>query len=210
MRIALFGGTRGTGRLVMMQALEAGWGVKALARNPEAMPPEAGVEVIAGDALDPGAVIRTITGCDAVVSCLGPALKSKQDRASRGTVCTQFTRSLLPAMEKFSISRLVVVSTLGVGETKHQIPLLMRPVFATIMRSMITDREGQEALIRQSSLDWTIIRPGGLTDTTQPHAPRIGTDTETTAGAISRDAVASFIIQEVKDGTYRHQTPYIT
>ncbi len=210
MRIALFGGTRGTGRLVLLHALEAGWGVKVLARNPEAVPPEAGVEVIPGDALDPGAVIRTITGCDAVVSCLGPAFKSKTDRAVRGTLCTQFTRSLLPAMEKFSVTRLIVVSSLGVGETRQQIPLLMRPVFATVMRPMIADREVQESLVTHSKLDWTIIRPGGLTDTPQVGEPHIGTDTEMMARAVSREAVAAFIIQELQDGTYRHQTPYIT
>ncbi len=206
MRIALFGGTRGTGRQVLLQALQNDWGVKLLARNPQAVPPEAGLEVIGGDALDPGKVIMTITGCDAVVSCIGPAGRSRYDRA----VCSSFTEILIPAMNKFSITRVVAVSSMGVGSSAAQIPLLLRPLFATLFKGALLDKEKQELLLQQSPLEWTIIRPGGLTDKPTGVQPTIGTDLQTRAGRIERKDVAAFVIRELESAQYLRQTPYIT
>lgn len=204
MRIALFGGTRGVGRQVLVQALKKEWGVKLLARNPGGVPPEPGLEVIGGDALDPGKVIQTITGCDAVVSCLGPAKGSPPD------ICSRWTEIVIPAMKKFSLSRIVVVTSMGTGESLAQIPRWYRWLFRLLLGSALADKERQEALLRESGLDWTIIRPGGLTDKPTPNPPVIGVDLKRPARIVSREAVASFVIRELESGEYRGRTPYIT
>ncbi len=204
MRIALFGGTRGVGRQVLVQALEKDWGIKLLARHPDAVPPAPGLEVVGGDALDPGKVILTITGCDAVVSCLGPTKGSAPD------VCSRWTDIILPAMQKFSLSRLVVISALGVGDSAGQIPLWMQPFFKTILKRSMQDKDRQEQLIRASGTDWTIIRPGGLTDRQTNGTAVVGTDVKQKAGMVGRAAVASLVINELETGRYRGRTAYIT
>lgn len=204
MRIALFGGTRGTGRQVLLQALENDWGVKLLARRPDSVPPQPGLQVVGGDALDPGKVILTITGCDAVVSCLGPAGGGAAD------VCSRWTDIVIPAMKKFSLSRLVVVTAMGVGDSASQIPLWLQPVFKTVLRRSIADKLRQEQLIRASDADWTIIRPGGLTDKDTNGPALVGTDRKQKARMVSRSDVASQVIRELQTGEYRGRTPYVT
>ncbi len=204
MRIALFGGTRGVGRQVLVQALEKEWGIKLLARNPGAVPPEAGLQVIGGDAMDPGKVIQTITGCDAVVCCLGPAKGSPRD------VCSRWTEIIIPAMQKFSLTRIVVITGMGTGDSLKQIPGWYRWLFRLLLRSSLADKERQEALLRDSGLDWTIIRPGGLTDKPTANPPAIGVDQTTPARMVSREAVAALVVQELESGEYRGRTPYIT
>ena len=204
MRIALFGGTRGVGRQVLVQALEKDWGIKLLARSPGAVPPEPGLQVIGGDATDPGKVIQTITGCDAVVCCLGPAKGSPRD------VCSRWTEIIIPAMKKFSLTRIVVITGMGTGDSVQQIPGWYRWLFRLVLRSSLADKERQEALLRDSGLDWTIIRPGGLTNKQTENPPAFGVDQKTQARMVSRQSVASFLIQELERGEYRGRTPYIT
>ena len=72
MQIAILGATGGIGGHVLDWALRAGHPVHALARDPQALPPAAGLTVTRGDALDETAVAEVIDGADAVVSALGP------------------------------------------------------------------------------------------------------------------------------------------
>ncbi|TVQ35641.1 MAG: NAD(P)-dependent oxidoreductase [Spirochaetaceae bacterium] len=204
MRIALFGGTRGVGRHVLVQALQLDWGVKLLARNPDAVPPQPGLLVVGGDALDPGKVILTLSGCDAVVGCLGPT------RGSAADVCSRWTEIVIPAMKKFSVTRLVVVTAMGVADSAAQIPLLLRPVFGTVLRRSIADKEQQELLVCEGGLDWTIIRPGGLSNEPASGRACTGVDHDQKARMISRADVARFVIHELQSGEFRGRTPYVT
>ena len=107
MQIAILGATGGIGGHVLDWALRAGHPVHALARDPQALPPAAGLTVTRGDALDETAVAEVIDGADAVVSALGP-----RGAKAPGLLAGAASHTIL-AMQKTGASRLVCVSAAG-------------------------------------------------------------------------------------------------
>lgn len=60
--------------------------------------------------------------------------------------------------------RLLVQSALGAGESAQQMPLALRLPMKLVLAKPVADHEEQEAAVMASGLDWTIVRPSGLTD----------------------------------------------
>jgi hypothetical protein len=73
-------------------------------------------------------------------------------------------------MEQHGVKRFICESSLGVGDSKGQLAwvlnLFIIPLF---LRNVFRDKETQEQHIRQSQLEWIIVRPGALTN-----GPRTG------------------------------------
>ena len=71
-KIIVFGASGSTGKLVVVQALEAGYHVTVIVRNPEAFKlSDNNLEIIKGDVLQPATFEDAVTGKDAVVSVFG-------------------------------------------------------------------------------------------------------------------------------------------
>lgn len=204
MRIAVFGGSRGIGAQLLPMAVDREWGCKVLARSATSIPEIPGVQVVEGNVLDPGAVFRTLDGCDAAVIALG---KSKNNPVE---VCSEGTRIVIEVMKKLGVQRVVAVTSMGVGESADQVPFMFKVIMKTLLKGVMRDKERQEQLLRDSGLEWVIVRPGGLTDTPPTDSYRAGTDTEAVASKISRADVASFMLDQLAADTYLHQCPYIT
>jgi uncharacterized protein YbjT (DUF2867 family) len=72
------------------------------------------------------------------------------------------------------------------------------------------DKSRQERLLRQSALDWTVARPGVLTN--GPRTGRFKILVEASQwrnGMISRADVAAFLIRQIEDRTYVHKAPVL-
>ena len=200
MQLLIFGATGGTGRELVREALDRGHSVTAFARNPSTLREREGLSLIAGDVLDASAVERAVAGHDAVLCAVGrPASKP-------GRVRSQGTRNIVQAMQRAGVRRLVCQSTLGTGDTRATLPPLYRyALVPLLLRRTFTEHERQEAFVRASRLDWTIVRAGALTD-----GERTGTYGHGRPGAefrISRADVADFALGLVADGTYLRESP---
>ncbi len=113
-------------------------------------------------------------------------------------------------MEEAGIRRLIAITSLGVGDSKDQVPFIFKILMSTVLRKAIQDKEEQEKIIRATDLDWTIVRPGGLTDGPQTGTYRIGVDQSISAGQVSRADVAAFVLKQLDDSTYLRMTPAIS
>lgn len=206
MKIAVFGATGGTGREVVKQALAAGYEVTALARDPSRMAgADPNLVLVAGNVLDIEAVRQTLAGADAVVVSLGNTADNPDYIVSQGT------QVILDAIALQSgPRRLAVVSSLGVGESKDQVPFAFKMLMQTVLRKAIEDKERQEALVKASGLDWVIVRPGGLTDGPATGQYRAGLDPSISAGQVARADVAAFVLQQLTDDTFLRQAPAIS
>ena len=203
--IALFGATGGTGREILQQALARGYTVRALARTPDKLAPAPdGLTIIQGDVLDPTPVAETVAGCDAVVVTLGNTSGNPDFVVSDGT------RQILAAMTGQGIRRLLVVTSLGVGDSKDQVPLAFKLLMKAALRKVMEDKERQETLVRASGLDWTIIRPGGLVDGPVTGDYRVGTDKSLKAGRVARADVAAFLLDQLESDKYAGEAVAIT
>lgn len=204
-RIAVFGATGGTGYEVVKQALARGYAVQALARTPSKLDlRDENLTTIQGDVLDAEVVGRVIQGTDAVIVSLGSTSNNPEFVVSQGTSV------ILDAMERQSVKRLLVVSSLGVGDSKDQIPFAFRILMKTVLRKAMADKERQEALVRAGATDWTIIRPGGLTDGPATGTYTAGTDPSITAGQVARADVAAFVLDQLETEQYLRQAVAIT
>lgn len=208
MKILIVGATRGIGRALLEQALASGHAVTALARNPQRLAVQhERLRVVKGDIRDPDSVAAAVRGQDAVCCTIG--VKTPWDQPG---VFSQGTKHLLQAMKQAGVRRLLCVTGIGAGESKgHGGFLYDRIVRPFLFGSIYPDKDRQEALIKASDLDWTIIRPAFLTNGPLTKRYRALTDlTGVTAGWISRADVAHFMLQELGSSRYLRQTPLVT
>ncbi len=195
MRLALFGATGRTGRHLLKQALAQGHTVTAFVRNPTALVPQERLTSIQGDVLNPAHVEEAVRNQDAVFSALG------------GTR-TLATERILAAMEKLGVRRFICESAYGVGESKNK--SLYALVAWQLAKAGFEDTERQERLIRQSRLEWIIVRPARLTDEPKRGIYRAGVGLRVGPFArIGRADVADFMLQQLTDNTYLHKVPVI-
>ena len=202
MRLIVFGATGRTGRCVLRSAMEHGHEVTAFTRSPDKIEAGSGLRLARGDVTDVDAVAAAIAGHDAVIVALGS--NGLRDR----TTLTSGTRAVMESMARHGVERVVVLSAAGVGHSRSQIPLLSRVMFKTLLRNIHADHTAQEAAVRATGLDWTIVRAAILTDD-----PPCGDVTATNTGKITRIGRADlggFLVREATDGTYSRQAISVT
>lgn len=204
MKIALFGATGGTGKEIVSQALAAGHEVTVLVRDPAKMALDHDkLYVVIGDVLNPDKVEETLAGSEAVCCSLGNTANNPDFVVSDGT------HHIIERMKKQEIQRLVVVSALGVGDSRDQVALSFKMIMKTVLRKAYEDKERQEQFVQDSGLDWVIVRPGGLTNGPATGEYQFGLDPSIGGGQVSRADVATFVLQQLIDNTFLHQTPAI-
>jgi putative NADH-flavin reductase len=163
MRVTVFGATGGIGTEVVRQALHAGHEVVAVVRDPSrlAVPRTARLDVLTADVMDPGAITPAVASADAVVSALGPR------GTGPTTVCSAGVSSILRAMDKSGVRRLVAVSANGAFVDDGDgvaTRLIVKPILQRLLRHGFADVRRMEEEIRASTTDWTIMRPPRLTN----------------------------------------------
>jgi uncharacterized protein YbjT (DUF2867 family) len=207
-KILVLGATGATGRSIVTQALARGHDVAALVRSPDKASGLKGAELIVGDARDETALRRAIKGRDVVVSALGtPASPIREV-----TLLSTATRVLVGAMKAEHVSRLVCITGLGAGDSAgHGGFLFDNVIFPLLLRKVYADKNRQEAIVRDSGLDWTLVRPVVLNDKPGRGAIRALTDLSGFhGGTIAREDVARFVLEQLSADTWLRRSPLIT
>lgn len=191
MKMLVLGGTGGTGRAIVQQALDAGHDVTLLARDPSKVTtPHADLHVVPGDVTDASALAGAMRGQDVVVSAVGRGLSFKSER-----LMARCVPNILEAMTAAGVRRLIFTSALGVGESRRDTPLPLKVFSSTLLRGIYADKLAGDTLIRNSGTDWTIVQPSMLTDGPLSKAYRSGERLEMSGMAkVSRADVAHFIL----------------
>ena len=209
MRIVVIGATGGTGREVVKQALEQGHQVTALVRQPSRLDlTHERLTVVQGDVMDPGSLANSLHGHDAVVCALG-----HKRWLGPSNILSQGTRNLVHAMESNGVRRLVVETALGVGDSAGRLGLYYTLfTIPLILPFYWYDKGRQEKVVRESNLEWIIVRPAQLTNGrrrgTYQHGVRVGNFIW--SASISRADTADFMLQQLGDTPYLRQAPGIS
>jgi putative NADH-flavin reductase len=203
MQIAILGATGGIGGHVLDWALQTGHPVHALARDPQALSPAAGLTITCGDALDETAVAEVIDGADAVVSALGP----------RGTkapgLLAGAAGNAVAAMQKTGARRLVCVSAAGAYVTGDpNMNWLIKTILPRVLARQFADVRAMEDVIRASDLDWTLVRPTRLINRPGTGRYRVSPDYSPAGGGkIARADVAHFIAAVLTENGWPRAAP---
>lgn len=154
MKITIIGGSQGTGAQLASLAHKAGHEVTVVSRSGRA---PTGVVGVTGDAADSAVASQAVAGADAVVVTVGGAKGVSHQRAA-------VTRTVIGAMQEAGVHRLLVQSSLGAGDSGSQLPAPLRLIMRTVLAKALADHNEQEAAVQGSGLEWTIVRPTGLTN----------------------------------------------
>jgi uncharacterized protein YbjT (DUF2867 family) len=207
-KILVLGASGGTGRLIVSQALALGYDVTALMRSPEKGSDLKGAKLIVGDARDEIALRQALKGQDAVVSALGtPASPFREV-----TLLSTATRALISAMKTEQVSRLVCITEIGAGDSAgHGGFLFDNLIFPLLLRKVYADKNRHETIVRDSGLDWVLVRPSVLNNKPSRDTIRALTDLSGFhGGIISREDVAKFVLEQLRTDTWLHRSPLIT
>ena len=209
MRILVIGGTGGTGKQLIQQALEEGHQVTAFVRSPEKIKlKDSHLQIVKGNVLDLESVKRAMHGQEAVLSVLG-----HKKFFIKTNILSEGTKNIIEAMEGEGVDRLICVTSLGIDDSRFKMGLYYTLfVIPVIVFFYFLDKEKQEKLIRNSKLNWTIVRPGQLINAKKrgryKHGPNVGSYILTKM--ISRADVADFMLKQLEDETYSKKAVGVT
>ena len=108
------------------------------------------------------------------------------------------------------MKRLISVTGFGAGDSRPSISCLQRLPFQIVFGRAYDDKSVQERLIKDSLLEWTIARPGVLTNGRRTKRYRIlDKPSVWRNGIISRSDVADFLVRQIEDRTYLRKAPVL-
>jgi len=216
MKIALFGASGATGKLLTQRCLAAGFDVTALLRVPETFPQRDRVHAVQGSAFDPAPVRQTIEGADVVLSALGAKSLKKEDVLERAIP------QIIAAMRETStrpkpVRRIIVLGSAGALPTSlDKQPawrrwIVQNIVYNTFLKWPVASQISQWNNLSRSNLDWTMVMPPMLTNTPAHGHYRIDGDALPPNGSrISREDVADFMMQQIDSPQWIRKGVYIT
>jgi putative NADH-flavin reductase len=210
-KVLVIGASRGIGLETVRAAVHAGHSVRALARSAASIPiQDAGLEKVSGDALDSDTVRNALKDVNVVVQTLGVDI-SPRAIFERTTLFSQSTRILVDAMKAAGVKRLIAVTGLGAGDSRGHGGLLYDAVvFPLLLKRVYDDKDVEEWIIKSSGLDWTIVRPGLLTNSRATGQYRVLTaPNDWRVGTIGRADVADFIVRQIDDRALIGATPLL-
>jgi uncharacterized protein YbjT (DUF2867 family) len=210
-KVLIIGASRGIGLETVKAALRAGHRVRALARSAASLPiQDANLDPVSGDALDRDTIRDALQDVDVVIQTLGVNFAPKLIFDGT-TLFSDSTRILVDAMKIAGVKRLIAVTGLGAGDSRgHGGMIYDSVVFPLLLKRVYDDKDVQEWIIRSSGLDWTIVRPGLLTNRPATGRYRVLTASKDWQfGAINRSDVADFLVKQIDDQTLVGTTPLV-
>ncbi|MEO1234520.1 MAG: NAD(P)H-binding protein [Myxococcota bacterium] len=211
-RLVVFGATGVTGGYVLRRALDQGLHVRAAVRSPDKLPSDLAdherLEVMKVDVTDTAAVARAIAGVDMVFAALG--YKGQPDRP----VLLPFVREVVRSMRQHQARRFVYQASGLSSDPNHPHPAVIRYILRPLVGWVLGVRalwSEHDAVIRflaeeAGDLDWTVTRPGMLSDGESRGVPIAH---ETRAGPLNYRDVAAFSLDAVTSGAYAGACPYL-
>ncbi len=206
MRILLLGGTGRTGKLILGKAINDGHYITTIARDPSKLDGSRAI-IIKGTPYDPENVKRAVCDCDVVISTLNVSRVSDSPWSrlrSPKDMISQSIRNTINIMPEQGIKRIIVMSTIGAGDSWNKMPFIFKLVISSSnLRHAFKDHTRQEEILAESGTNWTIVRLPVLTDEKGEKEVRIKLDNETKLNRnINRESAARFILTIINDEKY--------
>ena len=194
--IVVIGANGGTGLHLVKMALQRGHEVTAIVRDPKKLQihhPK--LTVIKGDILQPETLLGSFANKDVVISAIGTSSTAATTLYSCGS------ENVLMSMRETGVTRAFFVSAAGL-DVNPSFNFLMRMatkhILQRILRNMYDDLERMEAIVKRSTLDWTIMRPPRLTSSELTGRYRFSVNSYLHQGmVVSRADLAHFILENI-------------
>lgn len=197
-KIIVFGASGGTGKEVVLQALEQGYGVTVILRNPSSFKIEhENLTIIKGDVLEPSTFKNEITPNSTVVSCLGiPKIQET-------TLYSQGIKNIVQIMKEGGAKRVISISSGAISTPSGSsfiMSFLLKNILQRLYKPIYSDMQLMEDVLSNSNLNWTVIGAPKLTNGKKTKKYRIITKQPLkNIPKISRADLADYIISHIND-----------
>lgn len=212
MKIVVFGATGIVGKAVVNEALRKGHEVTILTRDSKKVTTHhPHLQVVEGDVTDRNTLRNLLQGQEAVIQTLG--IGGKGD-GSPTSVVSNANNIIMQEMQSAGVKRLIAISVIGAGESMYFLPWAYRkiilPLFMKWFKAIIDDKDRMEAMIRNSSLDWTIVRCTTVKDSPASGKVTASLDGKGLKFTIAAPDMAAFMVNQLSDSTFIKQAPTIS
>ena len=208
-KIALLGATGQTGQKFLEIALDAGYEIKALVRDPSKLNlPKLHLSILKGDVLNEADVNQLLENTNIVVSLFGHV------KGSPEWLQTDGTKNIVAAMHNQKVSRIISLSGGGLPFPEKDQPKFADKLIRSIMKiavpKVLNDAIKHHEVLEHSNLNWTIVRAPRLTNDPKRGTYRVGWVGVNASTKIGREDLADFILTQVEDETFNHQMPFVS
>ncbi|MFW6337042.1 MAG: NAD(P)-dependent oxidoreductase [Phycisphaeraceae bacterium] len=207
MRVALFGATGRTGRLVLEHAIAEGHEVTVLVRSPQKLgEAPSSVSIVEGDMMNRADVARAVDGAHAVIMAAGPTKSSPTEMLEVSA------RNIVDAMREADVSRIVWLTGAGVVDERDR-PALSRSLIRGLMKlvagKVLRASERAYAVVAGAGLDYTVVRPPMLAD--EPGGVDLdGSYTPPKPIPVGRGDLARFLLDAAVKGEFVRESPFVS
>lgn len=203
-KVVVAGATGRAGRLIVKELLKRGYTVRALTippfdpPRPEGFPAE-GIEFVQADLTSVPSLEKAVQGAHYLISAIGS--KKPFSTVENDKIDNMGNQNLARAAKSQGIAHMVVISSIGTGDSRATISLLYRLSMNMVLRA----KEKSEAFIRTCGISYTIIRPGGYTDKELPDDIAFGEGGKIT-GRVTRAQIARVCVDALENPKMKNRT----
>lgn len=206
-KIAIIGGTGTVGRHIAKRAIQQGYQVRMLVRNPERVSYiHDKIEFVQGQIQEIETIRELLKDCKVVINTFGQPTKEKP-------IYSQVTKNILDVMTELNITRYIGVSggslTIS-GDNKRMLNRFGAKLFELIFPGMMEDKKAEwEHLSKDIHIQWTLIRLPFVKDTLKTKKIKESL-TDMPGTKITNRDIATFIMEHVENTKYIHKAPFIS
>lgn len=204
--IAILGGTGKVGVHVANQAIQDGYDVRLLVRNPDKVKNNGErVQLVKGDAQNKEDLRSLLKGSRIVINCFGQPLKAEP-------IYSEVTNNLLSIMGEYHINRYIGVTGASLtiqGDMKKWLNSLGAKVFECIFSKMINDKRKEHNILLHSNSNWTLVRLPFVKEGVEIKRVKENL-TDMPGSIINNGTIAKFLIEQVEDHRYIRKAPFIS
>jgi len=208
MQITILGSTGQVGKVVLNQALKAGYQVNVLVRDPEKLANlKEKVKVIRGNLLDEAAVEKALAGSTAVINVSGAVKEADQIEMFK-----KIGDILVSKMKQNGITRLINIS-LAVIQLPHEKLDFQRKAIRVLVNLFFKEKKlvneaVMAAVLKEKSIQWTFVRPAFFS--TKPGSVKVLADETKMPGAtIMLDDLGLFLVQQISSNDWVRKAPLV-
>jgi putative NADH-flavin reductase len=204
-KVVVLGANGGIGGQAVEMALKQGHSVTAILRTPSTLTlTHPNLIAVKGDILKPETWEQYLENKDVVISAIGATTRKET------TLYSQGARNLLNAMKKTGANRVFFISASGLDvNPSHSLFIRWATKYALqrLFKNMYADLRQMEQIVKESDLNWTILRPPRLTNKPFTGRYRFAINHFLKAGlSISRADLAHYMLGNATNETIYRRT----
>ena len=199
MNITIIGASAGIGLETVKRGLNRNHSITTLSRSEINIEDKQSLNMILGDATNKADLFKSIQNADALIVTLGTGKNMKAT-----TLFSDFAKLILEIHNENKITiPFIFVTGFGAGESKNYVPWLVKMFLKYLLKDVYADKTKMEELITHSDLNWTVVRPGRLSDKELTEKYRIENKLfkGINIGGINRADLADFLIKQAENQT---------